>query len=349
MADLESLGQLDGIDVQRITLAGAQGFRAELLTYGARLAGLWVPDRNGTLADVVLGCDSLAGWRNEGRYMGATCGRYANRIAKGRFVLDGRDVQLDCNEGQQHLHGGRSGFDVQHWQVKDWSDTHATLVITSQDGDMGFPGTLTAQVTYRIEGLRLSVVMEAQTDAPTVVNLVNHAYFNLAGHASGDVLAQSLQVEAGFYLPVNDTLIPTGEIRSVTGTAFDFQSSRPVGAQMPGTEGFDHNLCLSSPPDATGLRPCLQAEDPASGRRMQLSTTEPGVQLYTGAHFAGMPGKAGASYQRFAGFAAETQRFPNSPNMQHFPSARLDPGQTYRHEMRYDFSPNLQGQASGSG
>ncbi|MFN5998944.1 MAG: aldose epimerase family protein [Paracoccaceae bacterium] len=339
MAELETLGQLDGIDVQRITLAGEGGFRAEILTYGARLAGLWVPDRNGTLADVVLGCDSLAGWRDKGRYMGATCGRYANRIANGRFDLDGRNVQLDCNEGQHHLHGGHAGFDVKHWKVEEHSESHATFVITSPDGDMGFPGTVTARVTYRIEGLQLLIVMEAWTDAPTVVNLVNHAYFNLAGHGSGDVLGQTLQVEAGFYLPVDDTLIPTGEIRSVTGTVFDFREPRPIGAQMPGPGGFDHNLCLSSPPDATGLRPCLRAHDPASGRSMQLSTTEPGVQLYTGAHFAGMPGKAGANYPRFSGFAAETQRFPNSPNMQHFPSARLDPAQTYRHEMRFDFTP----------
>lgn len=340
MAGSETLGQLDGIDVQRITLAGAGGFRAELLTYGARLAGLWVPDRNGTLADVVLGCDNLAGWRDVGRYIGATCGRYANRIAKGRFSLDGREVQLDCNEGQQHLHGGRAGLDVKHWQVEERSETHATLVVTSPNGDMGFPGALTSRVTYRIEGLQLSIVMEARTDASTVVNLVNHAYFNLAGHGSGDVLAQKLQVEAGFYLPVDETLIPTGEIRSVTGTPFDFRVSRRIGAQMPRPGGFDHNLCLSSPPDATGMRPCLRAQDPASGRSMQLSTTEPGVQLYTGAHFSGMPGKAGAQYPRFAGFAVETQRFPNAPNLQHFPSARLDPGQTYRHEMRFDFTPD---------
>ncbi|KAF0137962.1 MAG: aldose 1-epimerase [Xanthobacteraceae bacterium] len=340
MAGLETLGQLDGIDVQRITLAGADGFRAEVLTYGARLAALWVPDRDGTLADVVLGCDSLDGWRDVGRYIGATCGRYANRIANGRFVMDGLEVQLDCNEGQQHLHGGHAGFDVAHWQITEHSERHATLTITSPDGDMGFPGTLNACVTYRIEGLKLVIVMAAWTDAPTVVNLVNHAYFNLAGHDSGDVLAQKLEVDAGFYLPVDETLIPTGEIRSVTDTAFDFQFSRSIGAQMPGPGGFDHNLCLSSPPDATGLRPCLRAQDPVSGRSMQLSTTEPGVQLYTGAHLAGMPGKGGAQYPRFAGFAVETQRFPNTPNMQHFPSARLEPGQTYQHEMLFDFTPD---------
>ncbi|MES2913574.1 MAG: aldose epimerase family protein [Pseudomonadota bacterium] len=340
MAGLETLGQTDGREVLRITLAGANGFRADLLTYGARLAGLWAPDRKGTLADVVLGCDSLSGWREAGRYMGATCGRYANRIANGRFHLDGREVQVDRNEGRQHLHGGSAGLDVRHWQVEEHSESHAALVITSTDGDMGFPGTLTARVTYRIIGLQLSIEMEARTDAPTVVNLVNHAYFNLAGHGSGDVLAQDLQIDAGFYLPVDETLIPTGEIRSVAGTVFDFRVSRKIGEQMPGPGGFDHNLCLSPPPDATGLRPCLRARDPVSGRSMRLSTTEPGVQLYTGAHFSGMPGKAGAQYPRFAGFAAETQRFPNAPNMQHFPSPRLDPGQTYRHEMRFDFTPD---------
>lgn len=342
MAGPEILGQIDGVDVQRITLTGAAGFHAKLLTYGARMAELWVPGRNGTLADVVLGCDSLASWSEDGRYMGATCGRYANRIANGRFALNGREVQLDCNEGRQHLHGGRAGLDVGHWQIVERSETHAVFVISSPDGDSGFPGTLTARVTYRIEGLRLAIVMEARTDASTVVNLVNHAYFNLAGHGSGDVLKHTMQVDADFYLPVDQTLIPTGEIRSVADTAFDFRQPRQIGAQMPGPGGFDHNLCLSMPTDATGLRPCLQAFDPDSGRSMRISTTEPGVQLYTGAHFAGMTGKAGARYQRFAGFAAETQRFPNTPNMPHFPSARLDPGQTYRHEMRLDFTPSSQ-------
>ncbi|WP_128516365.1 aldose epimerase family protein [Tabrizicola thermarum] len=339
MAGIVTIGQLDGEDVRQITLVGGRGLRAEILTYGARLAELWVPDRNGVLADIVLGFDRLADWKDRGIYVGATCGRYSNRIAAGQFPLDGRIITVDRNEGQQHLHGGRSGLDTKHWQVEDHSETHLSLVTSSPDGEMGYPGALTARVTYRLQDPGLHIEMEAKADAPTVVNLVNHAYFNLAGHGSGDVLEQELQIDAGFYLPVDDRLIPTGEVRRVADTPFDFRTARPIGAVFPGPGGFDHNFCLSSPTDATGLRPCLQATDPASGRRMRLSTTEPGVQLYTGAHFNETPGKAGARYPRFAGFAAETQRFPNSPNTPHFPSARLDPGEIYRHVMQFDFTP----------
>ncbi|WP_137109383.1 aldose epimerase family protein [Rhodobacter sp. SY28-1] len=339
MAGLVTVGQLDGQDVRRVTLSGERGLQAEILTNGARLAALWVPDRDGKLADIVLGFDTLTDWQGRGGYLGATCGRYSNRIADGRFSLDGRTVQVDRNEGQQHLHGGRSGLDTKHWTIVDHSDSHVTLETSSPDGEMGYPGVMTARVTYRVEGLGLTIELEARTDAPTVVNLVNHAYFNLAGHASGDVLGQHLQIDAGYYLPVDDRLIPTGEVRLVSGTPFDFRTVRPIGAEMPGPGGFDHNFCLSSTTDEKGLRRCLRAEDPVSGRKMQLSTTEPGVQIYTGAHFDGTPGKSGARYPKFAGFAAETQRFPNSPNTPHFPSARLDPGQVYRHLMQFDFTP----------
>lgn len=337
MARIESIGQLDGTEVQALTLE-AQGLRVKLLTWGARLAELWVPDRDGTPADIVLGHDNLADWQRHGTYVGATCGRYANRIADGRFTLDGQSVQLDRNEGANTLHGGHAGFDLKHWTVADHSDSHVTFTTTSPDGDMGFPGTVAARVTYRIDR-GLEIEMQATTDAPTVVSLANHAYFNLAGQGAGDVLGQELQIEAGFYLPVDDQLIPTGEIRAVEGTPFDFHQTRPIGQSLPGEGGFDHNFCLSAPLDAKGLRPCLIATDPATGRRMRLSTTEPGVQLYTGAHFYGGPGKAGARYPRFAGFAAETQRFPDAPNRPQFPPARLEPGQHYRHLMRLDFTP----------
>ena len=337
MARIESIGRIDGTEVQALTLTGP-GLRLKLLTWGARLAELWVPDRAGQFADIVLGQDSLADWQSHGTYVGATCGRYANRIAGGRFTLDGQSVQLDRNEGANILHGGRAGFDLKHWAIEDHSDSHVTFTAISPDGDMGFPGTLSARVTYRIDR-GLVIEMQATTNAPTVVSLANHAYFNLAGQGAGDILGQELQVEAGFYLPVDDQLIPTGEISAVEGTAFDFRQPRPIGRALPGPGGFDHNLCLSAPLDADGLRPCLTATDPASGRRMQLSTSEPGVQLYTGAHFDGGPGKPGARYPRFAGFAAETQKFPDAPNRPHFPCSRLAPGQVYRHLMRFDFTP----------
>jgi aldose 1-epimerase len=332
-----SVGQVGGQDVHEIALDGA-GLKLKLLTYGARLAELWVPDRDGVLADIVLGHDNLDDWQSHGSYVGATCGRYGNRISGGRFSLDGTAVQLDQNEGAQHLHGGSAGLDQTIWQIESHSDTHVTFAATSPAGHMGYPGTLMARTTYRIDA-GLVIEMEASTTAPTIVNLVHHSYFNLAGQGSGDILGQSLQIEAGHFAPVDDRNIPTGEVLSVTDTPFDFRLLRRIGDRMPGPGGFDHNLCLSAPIAADGLRPCLVAVDPVSGRRLQLWTTEPGLQLYTGAHFSGSPGKAGTRYPRFAGFAAETQRFPDSPNHPHFPSAQLEPHQTYRHVMRYAFTP----------
>lgn len=338
MAGIGDIGRIGNVNVRSVTLE-AEGLRLRLMTFGARLAELWVPDAQGRMADIVLGHDSLDDWQRHGRYLGATCGRYANRIAGGRFTLDGREVQLDRNEAANHLHGGASGFDLKVWDIESQSDRHVTFACLSAAGEMGYPGALAARVTYRIDG-GLWIRMEAVSDAPTIVNLVNHAYFNLAGHTSGDVLDQVLQIEAEHFLPVDDQLIPTGTLRPVAGSAFDFRAARAIGAVLPGFGGFDHNFCLSSAVGPDGLRPCLVAVDPASGRRMRLATTEPGVQLYTGAHFDGGPGKAGARYPRFAGFAVETQRFPDSPNHPEFPSPRLDPGHGYRHLMHFDFTPD---------
>ena len=340
MAEITLIGQIGGADVHAATLSGAAGLKVALMTYGARLTELWVPDRAGVPADIVLGHDTLRDWQTHGRYVGATCGRYANRISGGTFVLDGQPVRIDRNEGENHLHGGKAGFDSRLWQIDSHSATHVTFGLVSPDGDMGFPGTLQASATYRLRGLGLEIEMTATTDAPTVLNLVNHAYFNLAGQASGTILNQMLCVEAGFYLPVDEHLIPTKEVRSVAGTAFDFRSARTIGHVLPAEGGFDHNLCLTAPPGPDGLRTCLRATDPVSGRSLNLATSEPGVQLYTGAHFDDTPGKAGARYPRFAGFAIETQRFPDSPNTPHFPSARLAPGMTYRHRMRFGFDPS---------
>lgn len=337
MARIGSIGRIDGADQQQATLE-ANGIKIVLLTWGARLAELWVPDAKGIHADIVLGHDSATDWETHGTYLGATCGRYGNRIAGGSFTLNGKTFQLDRNEGTKSLHGGTLGFDRKTWNIADHSDTQVTFATTSPDGEMGFPGTLRATTSYRIDGPTLTIEMTATTDAPTIVNLVNHAYFNLAGQGAGDIMGQHLRIEAAHYTPVDDLLIPTGEIRAVAGTPFDFRQLRPIGETLPGPKAFDHNLCLSDPLGADGLRPCLTAADPVSGRQMRLSTTEPGVQLYTGAHFNG-PGKQGAHYPRFAGFAVETQRFPDSPNNPQFPSARLNPGETYRHVMRFDFTP----------
>lgn len=339
---VESFGQVNGVAVGAVVLGRAGGVQARVCTYGARLVELWVPDRAGVCADIVLGHADAAGYVATKAYLGATCGRYANRIADGRFVLDGRAVQLDQNEGVKHLHGGRAGFDRKIWDIAEVSERSVTLTAVSADGEMGYPGRLAVQVRYWLDADdRLWITMEAGTDAPTVVNMVNHSYFNMVGH--GSVMGQQLRLGATHYMPVDSDLIPTGEVRAVAGTAFDFTALRQIGADVPSDQGFDHNWCLTGPLEpkwGEALRFCAEAVDPASGRRMEVWTNEPGVQFYTGAFLAGgMPGKDGAPIAPFSGFTLETQRFPDSPNRPQFPSARLDPGQRYRHLMAFDFTP----------
>ena len=337
----EQIGQIDGQPVHAVTLGAASGPRARVITYGARLAELWVPDRAGVLADIVLGHADAAGYEASKGYLGATCGRYSNRIAGARFRLDGREVRLDANEGEKHLHGGSAGFDRKIWEIAAATDRAVSLTAVSEDGEMGYPGRLTLQVRYWLDADdRLWIAMEATTDAPTVVNMVNHSYFNMAG--SGSVMGQHLRLGATHFTPVGPDLIPTGEVRSVAGTAFDFQSLREIGADLPGASGFDHNLCLTGPVLAhwgEALRFCAEAVDPASGRRLEVWTTEPGVQFYTGAHLGDATGKGGVPIAPFTGFTLETQRFPDSPNQPQFPSARLEPGQRYRHLMAFDVTP----------
>jgi aldose 1-epimerase len=337
------IGKIDGQEVAAITLTGQTGVTAKVLTWGARLAELWVPDRDGVFADIVLGHDSAADWQATPAYFGATCGRFANRIAGGRFTLEGQAVQLDCNEGANHLHGGRGGFDRKHWTVAAQGADHVSLTASSPAGEMGYPGTLHMTCRYRLDDEdRLWIEMEAMTDAPTVVNMVNHAYFNMAGQGSGDVLGQELRLWADAMTPVGEGLIPTGKVIPVAGTAFDFPKLRAIGVALPGDKGFDHNFCLSAPVEQVAdemLHPCALAQDPVSGRRMKLWTNMPGVQFYTAGYLAqGVPGKAGAAYGPFAGFTLETQRWPDAPNHPNFPSARLDPGETYRHLMVFSFA-----------
>ncbi len=342
------VGEIDGHSVECVTLTGDEGLRLDVMTYGARLVGLEVAGRDGHPVDIALGYRDLDAWVASTTYIGATCGRCANRIGGAGFVLDGHTIRLDRNEGANTLHGGARGFDRKHWQIAEVAPRAVTLTATSAAGEMGFPGAMTMRTTYRIDAQnRLRIGMEATTDAPTVVNIVNHAYFNLAG--AGDVLGQMLRIEAGHYTPADAALIVTGEIRAVDGTAFDFRTARPIGRQMPGEAGFDTNFCLSAP---TGprrgemLRFAAEAWDPGSGRRLRLWTTEPGVQFYSGGYLDGsLPGKTGAIC-RFGGFALETQKFPDSPNRPQFPSCRLDPGQIYRHVMLFDFTPQAAGAAS---
>lgn len=336
---MSSFGQIDGVDVPVLSIAGPGGLAARLIPWGARLIGLDVPDRNGRLGDIVLGHDRPSDYQALRTYFGATCGRYANRIAGGRFTLDSRAVQLDLNEGANHLHGGAQGFDTKIWQVIETAPGAVTFALTSPDGDMGYPGELTVRTRYAFEpDGRFTITMSATTTAPTVVNLVNHAYFNLAGR--GDVLDHVMQVPAQAYVAVRPDLIPDGPPRPVAGTAFDFRQATPLRtalARDPAmASGYDHNWCID--PSDQALRPVVRLVDPASGRGMDLQSTEPGVQIYTcGMMPPGVPAKGGGTYGTFAGLTLETQKYPDSPNRPDFPPARLDPGQTYHHWMEFAF------------
>lgn len=320
---MEIFGHIDGQDVPVFDLRSQGGLTARVIPWGARLISLRTPSKIGKMGEITLGHDRLADYIDHPTYFGATCGRYANRIAGGRY--DG--VQLDVNEAPNHLHGGSKGFDKVIWQVAERASDAIRLTHVSPAGDMGYPGRLSVSTTYRFEGDdQLVIEMAAETDAPTVVNLVNHAYFNLKG--AGDILGHRLQVAADHYTPVGEGLIPTKEIAPVAGTKYDFRHPTRIGDQA-GDDGYDHNWCLSGP---------IRLTEPSSGRGLELSTNQPGVQIYTcGMMTPGTPARGGATYGKFAGLTLETQRFPDSPNTPAFPSARLLPGERYQHEMRFRF------------
>lgn len=333
MAAIEVEGEHDGRAVHAVTLRGGGGIRARLSTFGARLTELHVPDRDGRLADVVLGHDTVADHAASPAYFGATCGRYGNRIAGARFVLDDAEHAVDANEGPNHLHGGREGFDRKVWTLAAQDAGRAVFRAVSEDGEMGFPGRCDLTCTYALDGARLTVAMEAVTTRATPMNMVHHSYFNLAG--GGDVLGHDLRIAADFYTPVGPDLLATGEIRSVAGTPFDFRAAKAIGQDigaLAAMRGYDHNWCLAGA--GRRLRPCAEARDPVSGRTLTLHTTEPGVQVYTGGYLTGtMTGKRGRPLLPHAGFTLETQRFPGSPNHAQFPSAILRPGEAYRNVM----------------
>jgi len=338
-------GHLDGAAVPEVLLA-AGPLRARAIAFGARLVALEVPDRSGQLADVVLGFDGLEGYLASDAYLGATCGRVANRIAGGRFRLNGSEHRLHCNEAGNHLHGGSEGFDRKLWQIEDQGECFVTFTAEAADGEMGYPGRCTLRTSYRLSASALSVVMEAQTDRPTVMNMAHHSYFNLAG--AGTVLDHRLTVPAAFYTPVGPGLLTTGEILSVEGTPFDLRHGPRIGdvvQAMAGAgiapHGPDHNYCLpqGAGRGSGGLHLAALLEDPVSGRRMEVATTEPGLQVYAGGMLPdGAPAKAGTTLTRHAGIALESQAFPGAPTHAHFPHCRLMPGETYRHETRYSFS-----------
>jgi aldose 1-epimerase len=319
-----------------------------LTDLGARLVELHVPDKDGNLADVVLQRPTLEDMAADDNYMGSTAGRFANRIREGKLVIDGTPVQLTVNEGRNHLHGGLRGFDRHVWSTQLAADGSAvTFWRVSPDGEEGYPGTLTTSVTYALVDSTLTVEIRATTDAPTVANIVHHSYFNLGGHESGSVLDHVLEMRSSFYVPVDDELLPTGEVLAVDGTPFDFRTPTPIGKNIGAVQhsgagrvtdsgvGFDHNWVL----DGVGVREVLSVTDPRSGRRLTLSTNQPGVQLYVGGYLEGVTGKAPAgAYQAFAGLTLETQTFPDAVNHAHFPQAELHPDQTYVNTMRFAFS-----------
>jgi aldose 1-epimerase len=338
---------IDGIEIQTVTLTDGI-YRAVVTDLGARLIELHVPDKNGVLADVVLQRPSLADMAHDDNYMGSTAGRYANRIRAGKFDIAGSSVQLTLNEGTNHLHGGRRGFDRKIWSIEEPHDEReVTFWRISPDGEEGYPGALTTGVTYRLEAATLTVDIRATTDAPTIANIVHHSYFNLAGHNAGTILDHELEIRSSHYLPVDDELLPTGEVRPVAGTPFDFRTPTPIGKNIAEVDnsgagrptgeivGYDHNWVL----DGNGMREVLVATDPASGRRLTLSTNLPGLQLYVGGYLEGVTGKAPVnSYPAFAGFTLETQYFPDSVNHPGFPDPRLNPGQEFHNRIRFDFT-----------
>lgn len=315
-------------------LESETGLRLRAIPFGARLTHLWVPDRNGKLADVALGAPSDAEYAAMPGYFGATCGRYAGRIAGARFDLDGRTYPLVANENGNQLHGGPEGADSKIWSMKT-SPNEVKFGTVLQDGEMGYPGRCAIDVSYRLEGSDLTIEMTAEADAPTPVNIVNHAYFNLSG--GGTIRDHHLSMAASRYLPVTPDLIPTGERRTVAGTVFDFTEPDALGARMDaiGGAGFDHTWCV----DGEGMRPLAVLSHPPSGRRLRISSNQPGLQMYTGGYIGpAMIGKSGRGMEPFAGIALEAQAYPNSPNEPGFPNTILRPGEQYRNTVKLNFS-----------
>jgi aldose 1-epimerase len=339
-----------GAKVEAVELSNSQGMSVRILALGASIQQLLVPDRNGKPGDVVLGYATAQQYLDQPQYFGATVGRYANRIAAGKFSLDGKQYQLEANDGPNHLHGGKRGFDKVLWKIESVSSgspARAVLTYTSPDGEGGYPGTLKVTATYSLsERNELSIEYRATTDQPTIVNITNHSYFNLAGEAErSDVMNHRLTLFASSYTPVDATLIPTGERRSVAGTPFDFRQPHAIGERIrEGSDeqirigrGYDHNYIVDGEPGQ--LRPAARVEDPQSGRVLELLASAPGVQFYSGNFLdATSTGKSRRVYRQGDGFCLEPQVFPDAPNRSDFPTARLNPGETYVNSMALRFS-----------
>jgi aldose 1-epimerase len=349
----QSFGQVEGHVAKAFVITGGEGLSIKVSDYGARLVEAHVPNADGSTVDVVLGFDDAAQYAASPAYFGATVGRYANRIRRGQFRLNGADYQVDCNEKANHLHGGHAGWDSRLWSSEIHPDGKGvTFRTTSADAEMGFPGACEVMTSYRLDGRDLRITMEATPDQDTLINMVHHSYFNLAGHGSGNVLHQHMRIPADFYLPVDDELLATGEVRGVAGTPFDFRTARPIGERMAdlpptgsaifdGGSGYDHNWCLRGDEriGEPALIEGLDVFDPVSGRRLRMWTTEPGLQMYTGGYLSEeVVGKGGLPYCQYAGFTLETQKFPDSPRFRHFPSSVVRAGERYRQEKVLEFS-----------
>jgi len=341
----------DGSVVEQFTLSNSNGVEIRTIPYGAVIVSVRVPDRDGKLGEVVLGFDRLEDYLTKSRYFGAVVGRYGNRIAKGQFTIDGTTYHLATNNGPNHLHGGVKGFDKQLWQAEPFAlEDHVgvTYSLTSRDGDEGYPGTLHARVTYALNPRNmLAVNYEAITDKATHVNLTQHSYFNLSGEGSGDILDHELTIHADRFTPVDSTLIPTGELAAVEGTPFDFRVPTTIGsridhydAQLENGKGYDHNFVLNARSESSLSAPphAARVVDPRSGRTLDVRTSEPGMQFYSGNFLDGsISGRQGHVYTRRSALCLETQHFPDSPNHEQFPSTLLRPGQHYRSRTVFAF------------
>ncbi len=337
----------DGTPVKIYTLRNAHGMEARITNYGGLVVSLLAPDRAGKFDDVALGYDTLQEYLKDSPYFGALIGRYGNRIAKGRFKLDGKSYKLAVNNGPNSLHGGLQGFDKVVWAAKPVNTKEGQaleLSYISKDGEEGYPGNLTVKAVYVLTAeneLRLDCT--ATTDKPTIVNLTHHSYFNLAGAGNGDILGHVVTIKADKFTPVNKNLIPTGELRLVEGTPFDFRKPTAIGArinekdeQLKFANGYDHNWVLNKKPGKLGI--IAKVYEPTSGRVMEVLTTEPGVQFYVGNFLDGSIGKGGKAYTFRTGLCLEPQHFPDSPNQPSFPSTVLRPGETFQNTISYRFS-----------
>lgn len=321
----------EGEDVYLYTLANKNGVEVSITNYGGTITSIMAPDRNGVFGDVVLGYETLDDYIKNPRYFGALIGRHANRIARGRFSLNGVEYQLAQNNGENHLHGGNKGFDKRVWNPSE-TDAGLRLEYLSKDGEENYPGNLNVDVTYSLNDQNeLKIEYHATTDKDTIINLTNHSYFNLAGH--GTILDHELTLNTGSFTPVSSDLIPTGEIQTVAGTSMDFRTGRVISAG-----GYDHNFVLDDWQQGV-IRPVARLREPVSGRVMEVFTTEPGMQFYSGNFLDGsLVGKSGVAYQKYAGLCLETQHYPDAPNHPNFPSTVLRVGETYEQVTVYKFT-----------